>query len=493
MNLYKKYFHFFITSYIKENPGFLAKCGWIIDQNIKKFIPFTVEFNIPDKIEYSRMKKDWFNGLLQSKFWNKGISGKYFESICAEKNNFYDLFDMLLKNPCMLMIFSYSIHGILWNYIRGYNNQKLPTEIIPNDDSKIFSLCIHGKNPAVSKVAANLLANFFTISPGKWATVQRNYHISSTSLLRRKFDGLFCYKSVPIIVTSKNNCFTRTSSIVKKLHKKREDSWFHCYPVYISTSPIMADEIVNCCSDSMIGKLNGREDNLLAEIHDQFCCLVYCFIYYLTKISERGYHSQGAPNTKLLQNENDYFYITGNLRELVSKINFTEEWMDTHLPNVLLYSTMECFCYYLESTPLSEYADQLRKASEICFLPDKQTKVKEQPKQEINYMNLLYRFVKLNLTPENGSWIWEGREPRDKKEECYYFHPGDGFDMFLKALHKNSIQAIGKSEFLELLKFHDILKMPKSERSNTWQRENIKGERKYVLVFLKEKLDSFAE
>jgi hypothetical protein len=45
----------------------------------------------------------------------------------------------------------------------------------------------------------------------------------SSSLSQNKFDRLLLYKSVPIIITSRTNHFTKASSIIKKFHQKREN------------------------------------------------------------------------------------------------------------------------------------------------------------------------------------------------------------------------------------------------------------------------------
>ena len=479
--LYKKYFDYCITAYLENNRALLSKCGWVHDEYIEAFLPFTLPHKFL-KDDFLSIQKDLFNGYFRKQSEIADIQELY-----TENSNLRKLFSILLKDSCAFTVFSYSIHTILWDYFHGYNCRELQTEEIANQDC-IFSLCIYGKDPSASKILANLLANFFNIDRNKWATIQRKYHVSSSSVSQIKFDRLFLYKSVPIIITSRTNHLTKASSIVKKLHQKRENLMFHCYPVYISSSPILVDEMINCCSDSMANELRSMKYDDLHAIHQQFCYLLYQFITYLS--IDKNNTDDDSRNMHL--NQDDKQYMETSLFRLLERQEFTEEWLDTHMPNIYLCSTMDCFCQYLDRTPLNEYADRLRTFSEACFLSGEQVEKQEcclkQVRQEKKNIYFLCELISKNLQPKNESWLWEGKEKRGEKEECYYLELQKGYEVFTKILEKNSIFPISKNEFKEMLRTYHILKMPASGKSNTMKRRNI-----YVLVLLKNRLDAFRQ
>lgn len=479
--LYKKYFDYCITAYLENNRALLSKCGWVHDEYIKAFLPFTLPHEFLKDVFWG-IQKDFFNGFFRKQSKITDIQEFYTESCNLKK-----LFSILLKDSCVFTVFSYSVHAILWNYFWSYNCRELHTEEVTNQDC-IFSLCIYGKDSVASKILANLLANFFNIEYNKWATIQRKYHVSASSLSKNKFDRLSLYKSVPIIITSRTNHLTKASSIVKKLHQKREDLLFHCYPVYISTSPVWVDEMINCCSDSMANELRSMKYDDLDVIHYQFCYLLYQFIKYLSIDKKKS--DDNSQNMHF--NQTDRQYMETSLFRLLERKEFTEEWLDTHMPNIYLCSTMDCFCYYLESTPLKDYADKLRTFSEVCFLSGEQAEKQEyclkQVQWETNHIHFLCELISENLQPKNESWLWEGREKRGEKEECYYLEFQKGYEVFTKILKKNSIFPISKNEFKEMLRTYHILKMPASGKSNTMKRRNI-----YVLVLLKNRLDAFRQ
>ena len=280
--------------------------------------------------------------------------------------------------------------------------------------------------------------------------------------------------------STRPNHFTKASSIIRKLHQKREASWLHCYPVYISDTPVIVDEMINCCSDLSIEKLEQINYDVLNEMHFQFCYLIYNFIRHLTKIS----------NQDIFPNREDEQYFSLSIYELIEDLPLTEEWLDNHVPNYLLYSTMNCFCRYLESTPLRCYVDKLKEFSEVCFLPGKQTeKPSELADQEhdLENLHLFCQFIHKNLKPKNKSWIWEGIETRGQ-EACYYLASVEGYKAYNDFITKKTKSSIAKGKLIELLKKYQILKKSGSKSSNAMKRKDV-----YVLVLLKEKLDCFLD
>lgn len=275
LKLYKEYFQKSISDYIERYPTILAKCGWFHILGGKKFlsITYTEDFY-----------PDFVNDVFDNKIANPSLLNTIFSNLYkeyTEKNssNMENLFEFIISDPCILTAFAYSIHAISWNYIHSYSIT------FPEEIHYVFSLCIYGKNPFLSKKLANLLLNFFTVKPNKWIIIERKYHISTTSVSKKSIDNLVFYKSIPIIITSKNNHFTKTSSIIRKID---ENTKINIYPVYISDSPIMADEILNCCSDSLLSKFEKINIEMLRE---QFIALLYNYVNYLSNISKVKYSS----------------------------------------------------------------------------------------------------------------------------------------------------------------------------------------------------------
>lgn len=324
LSIYKEYFKSYIFNYIEEHPEFLLKCGWLNINNKKEFLSITyTEDTYPDFV------KDLLDGNVNK---HKRLYS-LFSDLYKDANTIGNLFEFILYDPCILTVFAYSIHTILWNYIK---NEEI---------TSIFSLCIYGNNPSISKILANLLSNFFTIEPTKWTVIKRKYHVSATSLSQKNIDNLFLYNNIPIIITSKNNHFTKTSSVIKKIHQKREDGKVHINPVYISDFPIFADEILNCCSDSLV--LQSEKFNII-KLREQFIGLIYNFIKYLSNISNHDIPSNiGKYNYIIKQyterltedifcNYLDMPLLKDRLDKCFSKKSLTyvllNEWLDKYSP-----------------------------------------------------------------------------------------------------------------------------------------------------------------
>lgn len=319
LSIYKEYFKAYIVSYIKQHPEFLMKCGWLKIYNKKEFLSVTYT-----EETYPEFVKDLFDGNINK---NEKLA-KLFSNLCEEVNATENLFEFILCDPCVLTIFAYSIYAILWNYVNDYS-------FSDKENFSIFSLCVYGNNPSISKILANLLLNFFTVKPNKWTVIERKYHISATSLSQKTINNLFLYKSIPIIITSKNNHFTKTSSIMGKIHRKCENNEINIYPVYISNCPVLADEILNCCSD-----LLELEQFNLEKLREQFIALIYDYINYLSNISITNTRSENFHNNNL----GESYYIKKNYTECSREYIYSRN-LDAPLLNEWLNKNFKKDCF----------------------------------------------------------------------------------------------------------------------------------------------------
>lgn len=463
--LYKRYFCYCINEYIKNNPAALADCGWLKENGKSIFISVNDTWN-----ERRKIKDDFFNGMKSADIFKQELSaqryGKFFQFLSA--------------SPGALTVFSYSVHAVLWNFLHGYRTENFEPTML-NTDTIQFSLCVHGSDVNLSKAAVNLLANLFLVKHNHWTIIDTNYHISASAISEAKYGKLPKYKSVPIIFTTRNNDFTRANSMLKKVQKQRECGRMHIYPVYISKMPVRADEILNCCTDSMAVQIPLSDKEWMYHIHLNFCVLIYQFIEYLTGLSDSACLSGQAEI-------NEMNYI---LYRLLDSEELSAEWMESHTPEILLYASMGAFGHFLKQTPLSVYADDLERDCGNAFLPMKRSA----PKKRLVSMPVQDTFIKDFCTfiheslkkKSNSSWILEGEEKRGK-ESCYYFYPQEGYPHYTEFMKKHHLPVVSKRQLGQKLKDSGVLKCPSTGTSITLKRTE-RGI--YVYVIKRDSLENY--
>lgn len=448
-NLYRKYFCHCINQYIEENPAVVLECGWLSSAGEKIFYPITK--TLPDK---RKISMPLFNGALAS----RSPFHSYLEGISVQRHQ--ELLRLLLSYPCMMTIFSYSVHAVLWNYLHGYlyRFKKEYHETALNADALTFSLCIYDDNPSRMKIVANLFSNFFLIKKGCWNVIDTHYHVSASTLSDERFNKLRKYFCVPVIFSTKKHNFTKASSILKKVQRLRNQGVLHIYPVYINSIPIQADEILNCSTASTSG-LPLDDSDWLNEIHFNFYALIFQFVKYLAEIS-----STGDPS-----NETTVKEMHNLLFNLLKLENLSIEWIDSHTPELILHSAMLAFCMYLKTTSLADFAELLSEASADLFLSEE-----EAPSEPDNMPDtFLYdfrEFIQESIKKQaNSDWIWEGEESRGK-EKCYYFYPNDGYAYYKRFMERKHRPVLSKRELAQKLRDSGLLKLPASGSSNTMKR-----------------------
>lgn len=448
LRLYKQYFQFVINESIEHNPVLTSYCGWIYENDYQEYMPVSYCIEGREEIE-----KIFFNGQLPY-IKNKGrASEQEFEYIKKT-------IEQIQAQDALLVMFSYCIHSVLWNHFHPY---KINKEFYEDWNQSVFSLCLYGKDVKKCKLMANLFLNFFDI-PKDWQIISRKYHVSATSVSEATRNKLPLYKSVPIIFTRKNNNFTSTSSIIKKVHKSREECRYSFFPVFISNKAVNVDEMVNCDIDSVNWEIDSKDNQELNLYHNAVVGLLYTFICYLTRLSNLENHLDRST----------YSYIGSRYSRIKKEKGLEAEWLDTHYPEYLLYASIDGFCSYLEDISLKEYGNSLRTAAERTLLhqgDSVSTKAKI-PAVQIDYLKLLHQFMNDSLAkPVNSDWIYVGIE-REEKTEFYYLLNDVGFENYTAYLQKKKIPTIGKLTFNKLLNEQKLLKRPRRGTANTLHRRN---------------------
>ena len=456
--IYRNYFTYCIEAERKRNLGLTAKCGWFREGNSLFFLPISLP-------EYYHIKNfKMFDRLSPMDDLNK----KNIEDYCKITNNFEMLFSFLTANKSALVMFTYCIHAILWDYINGY--RKFEHTQITNTDTAIFSLCVYGENIQLAKTASNVLLNLFDLPKGSWGVISRKIHISATSLRDSKFYSLESYKGVPLIVTSKKNQFTKNSGIIKKFQKMRVDGRFHMFPVFISQSSVNADELINCCTDDI--SLDTKDDKVLFQMHRQLCIILTYFVKYLSEIS----------NPDIYHDRTDYNYMNLRITQGLNEYQVSDEWLDDHLPEYLLFISLDCFCRYLDKTPLQTYSEIILQ-NLVEWVNEEDLQPEEQSNPQIDYLEYFALFLSEAISnTDNFSWIYTDKE-RDDECDYIYLHNKTGLDQFNVFLESKKIPYIKSREFTKLLKENNLIKVPKAGTSNTFKR---KGE--YVFIIKKDLL-----
>lgn len=473
--LHKEYFQECIKNYLSTHQALLAYCGWFIDEQQQKlFKSVTRPDSEVTETVHSKTEPLILNGGILTNLISKTTLAEY----CKQRNNLSDFFT-LLANPNALLLFTYTIHALLLDYGHKY---LLEDENIPNTNTAIFSLCIYGEDIKRVNTFANLLLNVFDIHRNKWSVISKKIHVSASSISDTKFWKLKLYRDVPIIVTTRNNRFSKSSGFMKRIHMQREKGNFHFFPVYISNVPVNADEIINCCVDDITLDLQNIE--LLYKLHFDFCALLYHFISFLSEVSGHYPDFDKWPNPI-----DDNRYITGHIYTLLDEwFKHTPEpdfsfLVDTKLPEFLLLASLECFCRFLNQTPLKAYSEKLKELLKLHLFTEHPTMTT--PKGKPDYILHLSDFLQENLQKESSrNWLFDGTEKRGNKEECYYLTTSDGYENFLIYLKKKHISPIAKQAFIKQLETHGLLKLLSSSTAKSNKRQN-----KYVYIIKKDALN----
>lgn len=468
----KDYFIFCIKKYVEIHPEFFAKCGWMKMNNEFGFLGINF-INIKPR---RSMEKNLFDGLINSGDYKMG-----FEKQCEEYRNFEDLFNLVLKDKCAFITFVYSIHSIMWHGIYGKRREKV-VEFGSNEDI-FFSLCIYGKDIPRAKILANMLVNAFKILQEHWSVIPKDYSLSVSSVSDRDLSNIMSYHSVPVIVTSKTNKIIKSNSMMKKIHRMRSNGELFIFPVYISESPIIVDEMINCSCDELYKAFASKDVDLFYDIHKEFCFMIFEYVKYFSFISDTINHRDRDPYNK----------IALSIKEVLDGLEKSDEWIQNHIPEILLDATVEGFLSFLETTPLQIWVKQFRKkADEVFFntddMDDSNDIIEDTTagKDAIFFIKELLFFMKKTIkSKQNREWIFEDKEKRGG-EECYYLHSKNGIKEFQKHLCKKHYPVIKERQFVKILKDNNILKLPCCGVSNTFKRKN-----KYFYVMKKEAFGPF--
>lgn len=466
-SIYQKYFRECMKKWLSLNPGLLLQCGWFQEnQRERGFKSITYRDSEAINVPYSQIDSLIFNGLLPE--FNYTSPDDY--CIQHDLHNFFDF----LQNKHALFLFTCTIHALLTDYIPSQNFDNL---YVPNTDTAFFSLCIHGKDISHVKTVGNLLLNVFDIQKRYWSVISRKIHISASSISANKVDALRMYSDVPIIFTTRKNRFYKSSGIIKKVHDKRKQGNLRIFPVYISNTPVIADEVINCCVDDI------PTDFDLNELHSNMCFVLYLFIRCLSDIYR----------TKSLHTVEEYKTVEKMTSQTIERLHTTlmpDDFIsltENKLPEILLMSSLKSFCYVFSSTPLKQDTNALIKTFESYITNSEDTPI-ESDSGTVDYIALISDFIQESITTgKNEDWIFETTEKSvdGKKEICYCITTKTGFKHFLEFLKKRKIKAISSRFFTRILDSNGILKTLASSTAKCNKRRN-----KNVYMIKKEVLES---
>lgn len=466
-SLYQNYFRDCMKEWLRSNPGLLFQCGWFKeDRKELSFKSITYRDSETTKSPYSKIDSLIFNGLVSE--FSHTTPDNYLKN-----HNLHNFFDFL-QNKHALFLFTCTIHSLLldYSYNHIWNNSH-----IPNADTAIFSLCIHGKEISHVKKVANLLLNVFDISKEHWTVISRKIHKSASSIISSKIDSLRMYSDVPILFTTRTNRFYKSSGIIKKIHTKRQQGYLHIFPVYISETPIIADEIINCCVDDI------STDFDLDELHSNMCFFLYFFINILSEIyrTKDTYTSKDYQTIMQMTNQ-----LIEHLHTSLTPDNFIQ-LTEKKLPEILLMSSLKSFCYIFSLTPTSQYTNILTTSFE-SYISNSKDITTISTLETVNYILLIAEFIHESINiEENNEWLFESTEKKSDgtTEPCYCLTTQEGFNHFLSFLKERKIKAISTRYFTRTLESKDILKTLASSTAKCNKRRA-----KNVYIIKKEALES---
>lgn len=473
--LFERYIRRYIKGYLETKSYTLAYCGWKREYNGKEFYSLTKRkgWNFP-----------YIQDMFGSNVYEMHENNEDFFQILLKFNQCKEFYDVLFSNPNLIGIFAYTIHALVWDYGCEYEkrNYDLWLSDVENRDALFFSVCLYGKDTDKAKVIANILCNVFNSPQNSWTNISTKHHISATSL-ETTVDKLKKYSSVPIIVTSKNNHLMKSSKIVKELYRDKAAMKLFVYPVYINDTPINVDEIVNFNVDSILLPFSVKDKEAACKLYEQMTVLLFSFVAYLRDKSME----ERADVTQWVELKN----LKAELKNLLdARKDFEEDWVEKNLPIFLLYAALKFFCDFIKQFQKEE-GEKLLSIYRDCIVNTGQTedskrqtqKIQISAEQGMRYLLCLNKLIQESLKHKED-WLFEGNEPRGKKERCYYMQ-AVWYDKFCKRVEKEKMPTITQRKMVAILKQHCFLKVQKTGPANVLQRG---GESYYTIL-----ADAFTE
>lgn len=467
--LLERYVRYYIKGYLETKRYTLAYCGWKKEYSGKEFYSLTKRkgINFP-----------YIQDMFGRNVYKMHEKGEDFSQILLKYDQCKDFYEFLFLNPSLIGIFAYTIHALVWDYGFGYEKEKYGYVLddVENRDALFFSACLYGKDTDKAKVIANILCNVFNSPQSSWTIISTKHHISATSL-KTTVDKLIKYSSVPIIVTSKTNHMMKSSKIVKELYRNREAMKLFVYPVYINDAPINADEIVNFDVDSVLLPFSVKDKEMAGRLHEQMGVLLLSFICYLK-------------DKAITDGSRDISFEREFKNLMDAQKDFEKDWVEDNLSVFLLYAAMKFFCDFIKQFQkeegeklLSTYRNSIVNTGQTRDSKQHTQKIQISAEQEKRYLLCLNELIQESLK-QKEDWLFEGNEPRGKKERCYYMQ-AEWYDKFCKRVEKEKMPPIGKTEIVASLNRHSFLKRQKGSTANVLQR----SKKSYYTVFA----DAFTE
>ena len=457
--LLKAYLKQNIERYYTFHRSVFFKCGWVMSTD--------VGYQYKSVTYRSTDTRECFANMLNINKCVKEINNK--EQLSA---NCIQALSFLQTDGRLVAVFAYTIHALIWDYKYDYNLRSYEQALkwLDNIDTLFFSMCLYGKDDLKSKAVANVLLDLFS-SPKEWGRISLKHHISATSI-DNKLDKMMHYGSVPIIVTSRTNRIIKKSEIVSKFYKRRRLGELYVSPVFISNSPINADEMINIETSGMVFPDPKTEKNELIALHSGVLEIINYFIVFLR---------DGAGNKS---------FFSKNIEQVRSEIKQDDYWIQDNLPTFLLYVALTDFGIFLNKIGLNDESERLKKIYRESFIySDKTTVPKSEesnPEQFDEYLLRINEIVQDRKRPRY-EWVKESNEPKGEHERCYYLKADKWYEDFSARVQRKKLNPVKKRVIVNYLYDRGLLKTANP------QTKGLKRNNQYYLVIKADQFDQLID
>ncbi len=379
------------------------------------------------------------------------------------KDTKLEVLDILNLKPC-LYLFSYTLLSII-EFINISINKKL--EINP------FSVCVYGSDIGKVKMFVNLFSNFLPIDKKHIDKIPSIISFSASSLEQKR--GWHIDYS-PVVITTKNNRFNRSSSIVKFVHRQRVAKKLTYYPIYVSLNPINADEVIDINIDEVASLMTY---NNIWRWKKQINILLISYIEEVVRLNNHA-------------NTSDY---DKKWIEWVDKVKEIEGDSEEKYKNKLVIAILLFNMFLVNKCNKLRQAETLYSTACNLFLHNKDVQ-KKQLKQAEGIVKIFAYYVSYIEHKRRKPYIfYVANESKSmKNSECYYLEFSKFYDDFCKYAKREYGVTIADRALKRELKAKKLLFMRKNGQQYGVERYYKDKDKKIsFLIVYKEKLMKYIE
>lgn len=377
----------------------------------------------------------------------------------------------LYSNKNILSIFAYTLHAILFHALVSYDSYQENTLFVKQ--SSIFSICIYGSDIEKSTAAANIFSNLLSFSSSQPEMIPKTSCFSITSLHAKAHINKLClFSSIPFCITAKNYRITRSTALLKRMHQLRLHNRLHIYPVFISTNPINADEILDFSSDSFTLPANSADYKIKLDR------LLYDYILFLKDILN---NTEPVEDKLDLSHQLNRFYFRSGILDNDTLLHEKESLTQRY--NRFLYYALASFCSFLKKSDISSdviyglsyYAEKYLLSQEST----EESAVSEIPTDRI-ILKSLHTWLKQEASVDSGI-ARIAFEKRDSREQCYYLESKSWYASYSKYSKQNKLAVYPKKRIMNALKETSLLNM-RNESGSLGKYRTFDGKKAYYYI-----------